>query len=458
MSTISQQLVEFMIETRDLPAEVVARMQALVLDLIGVTLIGMEEQSSQIMRDVALSDGGNPDSTVFGTGRVAPVGMASLINGTAAHAIEMDDDHRLATTHIGAVVIPAALASAEKAGVDGMTFLRACVMGYEASARIGASMLGKQFIAGFHPTSSCGVFASASAVSVILDLDREAFVNALGIAGTQAFGLGEWQTDGSWIKRFHPGRSSQSGVIAATLAQAGFTGPSTILEGDYGFLQAFSYQHEYDTSIITRDLGVDFPTMLTAFKPYPGCRFTHTALDLAYDFHHIDQLDVSTINEMKVRVYRTDILNYDQRPMSAVKAQFCVPYLVAVMLQNGEVTLDDLTAEAIQNEEILSLSDRIEVYEDEAFSKAYPEKYQCAIDILMTGGETLHRESDIPRGDPEAQEYLNNPALFAEQIETKFRSLLKDSKYANRIDAIIKAVNDLPNISNVHHLTALLGK
>ena len=266
MATLSEQLVNFMIETRELPDAVVARMQALVLDLIGVTLIGMEEESSQIMQRVGLSDGGNPDATVFGTGRVAPVGTASLINGTAAHAIEMDDDHRLATTHIGAVVIPSALASAEKAGVDGMTFLRACVMGYEASARVGSSMLGKQFIAGFHPTSSCGVFASASAVSVILDLDHEAFVNALGIAGTQAFGLGEWQTDGSWIKRFHPGRSSQSGVIAANLAQAGFTGPATILEGDYGFLQAFSYQKEYDTQHHHVRLGGGLPDHADGFQ------------------------------------------------------------------------------------------------------------------------------------------------------------------------------------------------
>lgn len=458
MATITEQLVEFMLGSHDLPAEVVARMQALVLDLIGVTLIGMDEESSQIICRVGLADGGNPDATVLGKGRVAPVGNAALINGTAAHAIEMDDDHRLATTHIGAVVIPAALAAAEKSRVSGATFLRACVMGYEASARIGASMLGKQFIAGFHPTSSCGVFASAAAVSVILDLDHAAFVNAFGIAGTQAFGLGEWQTDGSWIKRFHPGRSAQSGVIAATLAEAGFTGPTTILEGDYGFLRAFSYENTYDTSIITRDLGSDYPMMLTAFKPYPGCRFAHTALDLAYDFHHIDRLDISKIKKIRVGVYRTDILNYEQRPTSAVKAQFCVPYLVALMLRNGQVTLDDLTAEAIQNEDVLTLSDRIEVYEDDAFSAAYPEKYQCAIDITLNDDETLHRTSDIPRGDPEAVEYSSNPDLFAEQIETKFRSLLGSSRYADRIEAIITAVANLPDAPNVDELTALLGE
>ena len=458
MSTITEQLVDFMLETRNLPPAVVARMQAFVLDLIGVTLIGMDEESSQIMKRVALADGGSPDATVFGTGRVAPTGNAALINGTAAHAIEMDDDHRLATTHIGAVVIPAALAVAEKTGVDGATFLRACVMGYEASARIGASMLGRQFMAGFHPTSSCGVFASAAAASVIQNLDRAAFVNALGIAGTQAFGLGEWQTDGSWIKRFHPGHAAQSGLLAAALAQAGFTGPATILEGKYGFLRAFSHEGVFDQDIITRNLGGDYPMMLTAFKPYPGCRFAHTALDLAYDFHHIDHVDVAKIKRVRVGVYRTDILNYDQRPTSAVRAQFCVPYLVAVMLRNGQVTLDDLTANAIHDETILALSDRIDVYEDDAFSAAYPEKYQCEIKITTEADQTLQRTSDIPRGDPEAAEYSANPALFAQQIEAKFRSLLAASRYADRAETIITAVTKLPDAPNLDELTTLLGK
>jgi len=266
--------------------------------------------------------------------------------------------------HVGAVVIPAALAMAEATGCDGKTFLRAVTMGYEVMCRVGEALLGKQFYAGFHPTSSCGVFGAAAAAAVILGLDRKAFVNALGIAGTQSFGLGEWRADGSWIKRFHPGRSAQSGVLAARLAAEGFTGPATILEGVNGWLQAFSYQKEYDASLITRDLGTKYTAVLTAFKPYPGCRFAHTALDLGYDFYHHDGIRAQDIESAAVRVYKTDILNYVHRPATAVMAQFCVPYLLAVMLAKGKVTLPDLTPEAIQDADILALADRIDVTED----------------------------------------------------------------------------------------------
>jgi 2-methylcitrate dehydratase PrpD len=369
----------------------------------------------------------------------------------------MDDDHRLGTVHVGAVVIPAALAVAEATGCDGKTFLRAITMGYEVMCRVGEALLGKQFYAGFHPTSSCGVFGAAAATAVILGLDLKAFVNALGIAGTQSFGLGEWRADGSWIKRFHPGRSAQSGVLAARLAAEGFTGPATILEGANGWLQAFSYQKEYDPELITRNLGTSYTAALTAFKPYPGCRFAHTALDLGYDFHHRDGIRAEDIEQVAVRVYKTDILNYVHRPSTAVIAQFCVPYLLAVMLAKGQVALTDLTAEAIQQSDILALSDRIDVREDDEFTAAYPEKYFTEVRLRLKSGQEVSRQSDIPRGDPEAAEYQQAPELFEQQIDEKFRSLLTNTVYETRIDSIVQSVNQIPHLPDLNSLTTLIG-
>ncbi|MEZ4670917.1 MAG: MmgE/PrpD family protein [Anaerolineae bacterium] len=459
MATLTEQLVDFILATdyKALPPALTHRMQAYVLDLIGVTLVGMEQTSSQIMMRTVLGEGGYPQATVMGVGKVASMSAAALINGTAAHAIEMDDDHRLGTVHVGAVVIPAALAVAEQTGCDGKTFIRAITMGYEVMCRIGEALLGRQFYAGFHPTSSCGVFGAAVAAGVILGLDRAAFVNALGIAGTQSFGLGEWRADGSWIKRFHPGRAAQSGVLAARLANEGFTGPATILEGQNGYLQAFSFEKTWDESLIVRDLGKKYTAELTAFKPYPGCRFAHTALDLGYDFHHIDHIKTGDIEHIDVRVYKTDILNYVHRPATAVIAQFCVPYLLAAMLQNGTVTLQDLTAEGITQPTVLALADKIHVIEDPDFTAAYPERYFSDVKIKLKSGQELSRQSDIPRGDPDAAEYQQDPSLFEIQIEEKFRSLLATSPYANRTAALIEAVNELMDQPNLDHLAAVMG-
>lgn len=458
MSTLTEQLVDFILATHAeaLPASLLTRMQEYVLDLIGVTLVGMEQTSSQIMLRTALAEGGHPQATVMGVGRVAPMSAAALINGTAAHAIEMDDDHRLGTVHVGAVVIPAALAVAEGTGCDGKTFLRAVTMGYEVMCRVGEALLGRQFYAGFHPTSSCGVFGAATAAAVILGLNRTQFVNALGIAGTQSFGLGEWRADGSWIKRFHPGRAAQSGVLAARLAKEGFTGPATILEGKNGYLQAFSHEKTWDESLIVRDLGRHYTALLTAFKPYPGCRFAHTALDLGYDFYHVDGIDPADIASAVVKVYKTDILNYVHRPSSAVIAQFCVPFLLAAMLARGKVTLTDLTPQGIQDEDILRLADRIDVIEDPEFTAAYPEKYYSEVRLKLKSGQEVVRISDIPRGDPDAAEYQTQPALFGQQIVEKFRALLAESPYAARTEALIQTVNDIANQPNLEQLTGLL--
>lgn len=459
MATLTEQLVDFILSTNfeALPTGLPERMEAYVLDFIGVTLVGMEQTSSQIMQRTVLAEGGHAQATVMGTGRVASMSAAALINGTAAHAIEMDDDHRLGTVHVGAVVIPAALAVAEATGCSGQTFIRAITMGYEVMCRVGEALLGRQFYAGFHPTSSCGVFGAAVAAGVILGLDRAQFVNALGIAGTQSFGLGEWRADGSWIKRFHPGRAAQSGVLAARLAKEGFTGPATILEGKNGYLQAFSFEKTWDESLIVRDLGKHYTALLTAFKPYPGCRFAHTALDLGYDFHHKGQISPDQIEQINVRIYKTDILNYAHRPASAVIAQFCVPYLLATMLLKGKVTLQDLTPEGITDPAILKLSDKIQVEEDPEFTAAYPERYITDVAIRLQTGTVVSHQSDIPRGDPDATEYQQHPEWFEIQIEEKFRALMGDSAFADRTDALIQATKGLSAQPNLEQLADLIG-
>ncbi len=458
MPTLTETLVDFILATpyEAIPEPVIARTLDYVLDLIGVTLVGTSERSSQIMARTVLADGGHPEATVFGRDRVTTAANAALINGTAAHAVEMDDDHRLGTVHVGAVVIPAALAAAEAVGCDGKTFLRAVVMGYEVMCRIGEALLGKQFYAGFHPTSSCGVYGSAAAAAIIYGLNRAQFANALGIAGTQSFGLGEWRADGSWIKRMHPGRAAQTGVFSARLAQQGFTGPATILEGRNGWLQAFSYQQEYDPALVTRDLGKTYTAIRTAFKPYPGCRFAHTALDLGADFYHVDGLRLNDIEHVDVRVYKTDILNYDHQPATPVIAQFCVPYLLSAMLVNGQVTLDDLTPKGIADADLLSLAARTDVVEDPEYTAAYPALYKSEVRLTLRDGRVVARESDVPRGDPDAPEYQQEPERFRAQIEDKFRSLLAAGPFAARIDSLIQAVAALPAAPTLDGLTALL--
>jgi 2-methylcitrate dehydratase PrpD len=459
MSTISENLVQFIQNTpfEAIPPWLIRRVQAYIIDLLGASLPAISELSSQAVIRAVLAEGGVAQATIWGSGRVASMSGASLANGTIAHALELDDDHRLGTVHPGAVVIPAALASAEAMGCDGRTFLRAVLMGYEITCRAGESFLGRQYYRGFHPTSTCGVFGAAVASGIVLGLNHDQMIKALGIAGTQAFGLGEWRADGSWIKRLHPGRAAQSGILASLLAREGFTGPATIFEGRDGFLRAFSYEEKYDSNALLRNLGQDFRMGLTAFKPYPGCRFAHAVIDLGLDLLRENGIRPQEIEEVFVRIYKTDILNYTPRPPITVIAQFSVPYLLATALLFGKVTLDHLSEQAIRNPEVLAISDRVHVTEDPQFTAAYPERYPTEVSLKLKSGKIVTGFRDCPRGDPEAPEYVKSPGIFEKEIENKFRTLLGVTPFAMRRDAILEAVKGLPAGEDVKPLTALIG-
>ncbi len=456
--TLAEQLAAFVTGPagRDLPRAVLERGATYLLHLVAVALAGSRADSSQPVLRVVRAAAGRPEATVVGAGRIASAMDAALANGASAHALELDDDHRTGTVHPGAVVVPAALAACEAAGASGPTLLRAVVLGYEVMCRVGEAFLGRQFYRGFHPTGTCGVFGAAVAASVAFGLDRERMVRALGIAGTQAGGLAEWRTDGSWIKRLHPGRAAQSGVLAARLAEAGFSGPATILEGPSGFLQAFAFEGATDADAITRGLGQAFRVMGTAVKPYPCCRFAHGAVDLALALRR-SGIGPAGIDAVRLRIYKTDILNYLHRPPTTVDAQFCLPYLVAAALVRGRLGLAEVSEAAIRDPEILALAERVSVEEDPAFTAQYPERYPTELTVVLRDGRELVRRSDCPSGDPEAPEYAGDPGRLAEQVREHVRALLEETGYGDRAEALIATAAVLPELPSVRPLADLLS-
>lgn len=433
-----------------------ARMALYVLDTLAVSLGGSRADSSQPVTRTILAAAGKAESTVLGVGRVTSAWDAALANGAYAHALELDDDHRVAVLHPGAVVVPAALAACEAAGTDGQTFLRACLLGYEITCRLGMVFRGSQFYHGVHPTALCGVFGAAAAAGVAIGLDREAVVRALGIAGTQASGLTEWRADGSWIKRLHPGRAAHAGILAARLAANGFTGPSTILEGDNGFFNAFGYGEPLDVEAVTRDLGRRFEALGTAIKPYPCCRFEHGAIDLALEAWR-EGLRGTDIAETAVRIYRTDVLSYHRTPRNAVDAQFNVPYAVAVALTRGAVTLHDFSEQAIRDERVLELAQRVEVVEDEAYSRRYPAEYCVELVVRTRAGASRRYFSDCPSGDPDASRYAGRPELLRQEVEAKCRAVLEECGFGDRAEMLVRAVGALPGAESLAELAAALG-
>jgi 2-methylcitrate dehydratase PrpD len=427
------------------------------LDTLAVTLAGYAAPSSGPMVRALLAAAGKPQATLYGVGRVTSVWDAALGNGALAHALELDDDHRIAVLHPGAVIVPAAFAVAEEAGASGARFLSGLLAGYEIACRLGEVFRGSQFYHGVHPTPLCGVFGAALAASTILDLDAETTTRALGVAGTQAAGLTEWKADGSWIKRLHPGRAAHGGVLAAYLAREGFTGPATIIEGKGGFFNAFGFGETLDVDAMTRDLGRELHGVGTAIKPYACCRFAHGAIDLAIDAHR-QGIPVTAIERIAIRIYRTDVLSYHAVPINAVDAQFNLPYVVAVALANGAITLGDFTEATIKRPEILALTRRTQVSEDPEFNAKYPQDYWVELVLELRGGERKRLLSTCPSGDPEAERYQRDPGLLRREVRDKTRALLAETGFGAVAEELIAAVEALPDARDVTRVAALLGR
>ena len=457
MTTIAEALADW--ATRPQTAESAAairRMDTYALDTLAVALAGTTAPSSLPMTRAILRAAGKPEATVMGVGPVTSAWDAALANGAFAHALELDDDHRIAVLHPGAVVVPAALAACEAAAASGETFLRALLVGYEVSCRLGSVFRGSQFYHGVHPTALCGVFGAAAAAAIAFRLDRDAFVRALGISGTQASGLTEWRADGSWIKRLHPGRAAQSGVLAARLAQEGFTGPSTIFEGDGGFFAVFSFGEPFDPACMTRDLGTRHVALGTAIKPYPCCRFEHGAIDLALQAGR-EGVVADDIEHVCVRIYRTGVLSYHPEPKNAVDAQFNVPYAVAVALLRGAVRLRDFTEEAIRDQDVLRLCGRIDVREDPEFTAKYPDEYWVELRIRLRNGDERRFVSTCPSGDPEAAQYRSDGGLLRREVERKAASLLSECGFADRVRPLVSAVSVLPHAPDLRAVASAVG-
>ena len=459
--TISETLAEFIcrLDFKRIPDQIRDRAKVRTLDFLGVALAGSQIPSSRIMVEVLKAQGGVPESTIIGESERISATNAAMANGTMVHASDFDDDHRSATLHPGAVVFPAALALAERERCNGSRVIEAIVAGYEVACRVGNAFLGTQYHEGFHPTGTCGVFGSAAAAAKILRLSLREIVSAFGIAGTLASGIEEWKTDGSWIKRLHPGRAAQSGLLAALLAQKGYTGPATVFEGKYGFLNAFSFERTFNSAKITESLGEIFVGHETAFKPYPCCRFLHQIIDGTLDIINSEHFTPEEIEKVMIQTFKVavDTLMHPKerryRPKTIVDAQFSIPFTVGAALARKRVSLSEFTEAAIGDPEILRLASKVQGEENPEFTRIYPERFPTFIEIRLKDATTLTRYVDLPTGDPAKKDYADNPLKFNKEITAKFRRIVSHIPwFSDREMEVISLVESMENKRDILNL------
>jgi 2-methylcitrate dehydratase PrpD len=453
---ISEQIADLVVDLRyeDLPDRVSKRAANLVLDLLGSMIGSKEIESSRIAAEVALEWGGPPESTVIGYGRKVAAPNAAFANAIQGYAFDFADDHNESNAHPSVATIPVSLALGEKMRASGKEVIEAIALGNEVVCRLGSAFLGKTYYQGFHPSSTCGTFGATVSAAKLLKLDKQQVVYAQGIAGSQAAGLMAWNTSGSYTKRLQAGHPAMVGIISALMAQKGFNGPPEIIEGQDGFMQAYSYQLQYDTSLITNGLGDEWTFADSSTKVYPCCRYSAGHLDACLDIVARYAPDWRRIQHVLVRSsdYTIRLLAMPRKrdPQTVVDTQFSMPWQVAIAFIDGKIDVDTYTEKNIHRPDVRKLMTKVDWVVDEEFERRYPEHYSCAVTVTMDDGTEYTSVVDDPKGD------FRNP-VTQEELEDKFRRLARRELDDARVERLVAFVRNLGEVENVGELFSLTG-
>jgi 2-methylcitrate dehydratase PrpD len=397
--TLGQRLARFAAELcfETLPTEVVESVELRVLDTLGLALAGSRADFAAGLLSVVAHEHG--PCTVLGTDRTASAPLAILANGALAHGLDWDDTHAASITHASAVVLPTVLAVGEARRLDGRDVITAAVAGYEAITRIGAAASGAFHDRGWHATAVCGPFAAALAAGRCLGLDAPRLMAALGIAGSCASGVMEFLEDGSAVKRLHPGWAGHGGAVAATLAAAGVSGPSTIFEGRFGFYSTFVGKPPDVASFET--LGRQWETLAVAFKPYPCCHYNHAYLDAALSLVASRAVDTAAIASIECGVPAGQVPIICEPspskacPRTTYEAQFSLPFSVAAAFVDRRVGIDTYSAARLTDRRVLGLAAKVRYVIDR--ESRFPAVFPGRVRVELIDGEVLEARVDDAR-------------------------------------------------------------
>ncbi len=366
-----------------------------VLDAIANTCAGRNSEPGRVL--LAWHQGGGETNQKPDTGKQA------FLLGALTHILETDDLHRQSVVHPGCVVVPPAWVLAAEHRLDGRTFLKSVLHGFEATTRIGMAV-GAEHYRIWHNTATCGPFGSAMAGAALLNLSDEEATHALGNAGSQAAGLWEFLETGAMTKHLHAGHASEAGVRAAELAKYGFTGPPKILEGDKGFFKATC--PDASPAAVLADPDAPWQLTKTSIKPWPSCRHTHPAIDAAQAIraqlkHQGTALTEDMIQSVDVGVYQAALDVCDRvDPTTEYEAKFSLHHTVAAAL-----LLDKVDFEAFGEKARAALETarpKVRPTLREPYASAYPNAWGSSVSVELTSGETIQEKREHAKGDPEA--------------------------------------------------------
>jgi len=446
--------------TSDIPADVMHLGKRSILDGLGLALAGNAAESGHIVRTYlkTLSIPTDKGCTVIGTRMKVPARFAAFANGIAIHADDYDDTQLAVAkdrvygllTHPTAPVLPPVLALAERDNRSGRDLVTAYQIAVEVETKLSEAINPRHYDDGFHSTATIGAIAAAAGASRMMGLNVEQTRRALGIGASQSAGLRE--NFGTMTKPFHPGRSAESGILAADFAKLGWTATPIVLEAGRGFFKAAG--GGYDAGSIDGKLGnpwsFDFPGV--SIKPHPSGSLTHPGMGLMLDL--IKQHDIKPGEVVKVKVgtnrHMPNALIH-HRPTNELQAKFSMEFCMAILLLLRKAGLAEFTDAVVNRAEVKKMIEKVDFgVHPEAEAAGY-EKMTTIIEIQLADGRKIGGRADFGKGSPA------NP-MSDEELADKFRECAAWGKLPKaNAEKVIDLVMNLEKVKATRELTRLLA-
>ncbi len=425
------------------------------IDTVGVTLAGIAEDGPRILMTVPGIATAPGPSLIFASNRRTSALDATLVNGTASHALDYDDVSGALGGHPSAMLIPAMLALGEELGCTGRDLALAYVVGFETECHIARGVHFHHYDKGWHPTATLGIFGTVAAAARLLHFTADQTAMALGLAASLASGLKA--NFGTMTKPLHVGHTARNGLFAALMVRQGFTANPAALEHKQGFLDVFNGPGTYDINRILADWYAPLEVEgggEPGLKPYPCCGSTHSSINRMIHLARTHNLTPDRVAKIEIMPHARRLPHTNNPdPRTPLGAKFSIQYTVARALADRAVRLDHFEGDAHFDPAIRDLMARTEARQHPDMPDESPLQWGAEVVVTTRDGQRLaSRLDDFERLGPGAA------PMSTEDLWTKFDDCASRSLPHGQIKPLFDLLGRIESVGSVAELGRLLER
>ena len=439
----------------DLPQDTIDCAKMLLTDILACAAAGTTADISPEVAGLMFDWGGKEESSTLVYGKKLPAHHAAYLNSLFSHARDYDEFQPDAVVHTGVSVIPTVLAVAEaEGGISGKKALETIVLADELFIRMGYSVKAPINETGWIYSPTLGHFGSALAAALIMDLDEEKTISALGIAYAQVAGNQQSSKDTTLTKRMQPGFAARSGVFSAYLSRVGVTGARNIIDGDYNYYKVYLHDR-CDRNELTRDLGSSYKIGDLSYKLYPVCGMCMGSIGSTLKIMTDHQIDPADIERIDVGTSWQAIdscampAEVKFNPQTVVDAQFSIPFSVATILAKGKLNLADLTQEGISDPEMRKYINLVHVHVDDEIERDFSRGVPPAKVTITLKDDTSYTANAPQKG------HRDNP-LTKEDMREKFLDAMNFAIFPVKEGAPEKILDMIDHLEEMDDISELV--